>query len=250
MQTTTPIQTTPTTPDDLQERSRELLLRSLVGVETLLDGGRRKAAASALRYLLRRSSDEVAREIIERATLVELARELDWEPPQRMDVRFVPATPVERRHVEPRLLTRDELAKDRASRAGDAAAAVYLAEQQPAPIDDKTGWDQPVWGNIDYDLAALYDLRGAPCLGCHLERTRADLRNPDGLCVDCRETSGLTRESVIQRDCAAVAERNTGEQAAELLRAAWKKAGRAADKAVIAAWVAEHKDLLAASPAS
>ena len=63
-------------------------------------------------------------------------------------------------------------------------------------------------------------------------------------------TSGLTRESVIQRYCAAVAERNTGEQAAELLRAAWKKAGRAADKAVIAAWVAEHKDLLAASPAS
>ena len=27
MQTTTPIQTTPTTPDDLQERSRELLLQ-------------------------------------------------------------------------------------------------------------------------------------------------------------------------------------------------------------------------------
>ena len=45
-----------------------------------------------------------------------------------------------------------------------------------------------------------------------------------------------------------MAERNTGPQAAELLRAAWKKAGRAADKAVIAAWVAEHKDLLAADP--
>ena len=71
MQTTTPIQTTPTTPDDLQERSRELLLP---GAGRRRDPARRRAgaqaAASALRCLLHRSSDEVAREIIERATLV------------------------------------------------------------------------------------------------------------------------------------------------------------------------------------
>jgi hypothetical protein len=41
-----------------------------------------------------------------------------------------------------------------------------------------------------------------------------------------------------------VATTNTGARATELLRAAWSKAGRAADKAVIAAWVAAHPDLL------
>ena len=244
MQTTTPTQTASPTPDDLQQRSRELLLTSLVGVETLLDGGKRRAAAAALRSLLNRSSDEAAREIIEHAAVFELAREMNWEPPQRPDVRYVAPTPVERRHGEPQRLTRSELARARKSRAGDAAAAMYLNNQPPAAVDAKTGWDEPVWGNVDYDLAALYDLRGAPCLGCRLERTRADLANTDGLCVDCRETSGLTRESVIQRCCALVAERNTPTRATELLQAAWKKAGRPSDRAVIAAWVAGHKNLL------
>ena len=114
---------------------------------------------------------------------------------------------------------------------GDAAAAAYLSEQSPVPVE-QSGWDEPVWGGIDYDLAALTDLRGAPCLGCKLERTRADLANRDGLCTDCRDC-GLTRESVIQRYCALVA---AGPHAVQLLRRAWKKANRPTDKAIIAAW--------------
>ena len=249
MQTTTPTQPTSTTSttSDPQARAYELALQELVGVENLFDGGKRKAAAAALRSLLNRSSDGVAREILQRAAAQELAREINWVPPQRPDVRHVAPTPVERRHSEPRRLTREELNKDRADRAGDAAAAVYLAEQPPAPVDDKTGWDQPVWGDVDYDLAALYDLRGAACLGCRLERTRADLTNPDGLCTECRDTSGLTRAAVIERTCQDVATANTGDRATEILRDAWSKASRAADKAVIAAWVAAHKELLAAA---
>ena len=147
-----------------------------------------------------------------------------WVEPRREDVRFVPASQVTarrgpRRPADPR------------RHAGDAVAAAYLTEQSPVPVE-QSGWDEPVWGSIDYDLAALTDLRGAPCLGCKLERTRADLAHRDGLCTDCRD-SGLTRESVIQRYCAVVA---AGPHAVQLLRRAWTKADRPADKAVIAAW--------------
>jgi hypothetical protein len=238
MQTTTPTQTAPAT-DDPQQRSRELLLQELVGVEMLLDGGKRRAAAAALRSLLNRSSDELAREIVERAAVEELARELAWVEPQRPDVRFVPAGRVAVRRGERRAPD----AADQQRREGGALAAAYLAEQPPAPVDPQTGWDEPVWGSLDYDLAALTPLCGRPCLGCKLERTRADLANPDGLCVDCRD-AGLTRQTAIQRNCQLVATNNTGARATELLRATWSKAGRTADKAVIAAWVAAHQDLL------
>ncbi len=241
MQTTTTDQPTPTATDP-HERSRDLMLQALVGVEMLVDGGKRQAAAAALRGLLRRSSDELAREIVERAALVELARELDWVPPQRQDVRYVPGSRVTVSQGERRTPT----PADRRHREGDAAAAAYLAEQPPASVEEDTGWDVPVWGDLDYDLAALADLRGAPCLGCRLERTRADLAVADGLCTDCRDTGGLTRESVIQSCCLLVATNNTGARAVELLQAAWKRASRATDRAVIAAWVADHQGLLAA----
>jgi hypothetical protein len=224
--TSTPTPTPPasTTTADPHDRSRELLCQELIGVENLLDAGKRTAAASALRSLLNRTSPELAAEITERAALQELARAMAWVEPRREDVRFVPASQVTarrgpRRPADPR------------RHAGDAMAAAYLTEQSPVPVE-QSGWDEPVWGSIDYDLAALTDLRGAPCLGCKLERTRADLAHRDGLCTDCRD-SGLTRESVIQRYCAVVA---AGPHAVQLLRRAWTKADRPADKAVIAAW--------------
>lgn len=73
MNTTTPTFLAPTTTVDPQERARELLLQELVGVENLLDGGKRQAAAAALRSLLNWSSPEVAREVLERAAAQELA---------------------------------------------------------------------------------------------------------------------------------------------------------------------------------
>ena len=89
------------------ERSRELLCQELVGVEMLLDAGKRTAAASALRGLLNRTSPELAAEITERAALQELARAMAWVEPRREDVRFVPASRVTarrgpRRPADPR----------------------------------------------------------------------------------------------------------------------------------------------------
>jgi hypothetical protein len=227
MQTPTPTATLTSpasTTADLYERSRELVCQELVGVEMLLEAGKRTAAAAALRGRHNRTSPELAAEITARAALQELARERAWVEPRREDVRFVPASSVtarrgQRRPAEPR------------RHKGDAVATAYLSEQSPVPVE-QSGWDEPVWGSIDYDLAALTDLRGAPCLGCKLERTRADLADRDGLCTDCRDC-GFTRESVIQRYCAVVA---AGPHAVQLLRRAWKKADRLTDKAVIAAW--------------
>lgn len=234
MQTTSP--TPPATNVNPQERARELVLQSLLGIEILLDGGKRKAAATALRCLLDRAGHDVAADIAERAAVQELTRDEGWVQPRPANVRYVPPSRVRVRRgpVRP---------ADPRRQAGDAAAAAYLAGQDPAPIET-SGWDEPVWGNLDYDLAALTDLRGAPCLGCKLERTRADLGNPDGLCVDCRD-SGLTRELAIHRYCAVVADRNAAPQTTDLLRKAWTRATRAADKAVIAAWVTEHQDRVA-----
>ena len=66
--TSTPTPTPPaSTTADPYERSRELLCQELVGVEMLLDAGKRTAAASALRSLLNRTSPELAAEITERA---------------------------------------------------------------------------------------------------------------------------------------------------------------------------------------
>jgi hypothetical protein len=236
MQMTSPVESVPN--PELRERAQELFELSLTGVERLVEGGKGKAAAAALRTLLRRASPEQAAGILERGAVAELAREQGWEPPRRKDV-WVPPSPVKTCQGEPVRLTREGLAQKRTQRRGDAAAAMYLTEQDPAPVG-KSGWDEPVWGNIDYDLAALYDLHGAPCLGCLLERTRTDLANRDGLCVDCRE-GGLTRELVIQRCCALVADRNTAERTTELLRRAWKRADRPADQAVITEWVAQHQ---------
>jgi hypothetical protein len=147
--------------------------------------------------------------------------------PQRPDIRYVPGGQVQRRRGEPTLLTRAELAQHQAQRRGDAVAAAYLAEQDPAAAEQvrpgEPGRDEPVWGNLDYDLYALADLHGPACLCCRIERTRADLANPDGLCVECRD-NGFTRKGVIDGYCTLVAERNPGQRDADLLREAWNRA--------------------------
>ena len=232
---------------DLQERSRELWSQDLLGIEMLLARGNRGDAAAALRTLLNRSDPDQARELLERAALQELAREVAWQQRAgqlpRRDGRWVPPSRVRVRRVRPQPAGPRRL-------AGDAAAAAYFAEH--ASIHDgnhdvtdaeEPRRNEPIWGGPDYDRAALPGVRGRACIGCRLERTRADRANRDGLCVHCRE-GGLTRELVIQRDCALVAGTNPGSRAVELLRAAWKRATRDDDRAVITAWVAEHTDLL------
>ena len=127
--------------------------------------------------------------------------------------------------------------------AGAAAADAYLAEQEPAPVEPG-GWDEPVWGTRVDDfgaLVAMVPLNGGPCLHCRLERTPADLANPDGLCADCRD-AGLTREAAIRARCADIAARAGAR--ARGPRGVDAQPPRPADQAVIAAWVAEHTGLL------
>ena len=231
---------------DLRERSRELWNQDLLGIDMLLARGNRGDAVAALGTLLNRSDPDQARELLEQAALQELARGTAWQEhagrPQRRDVRWVPPSRVRVRRVRPRPV-------EPRRPAGDAASAAYFAEHATAfdatqiANTEAPHPTQPIWDGPDYDRAALPGLRGAACIGCKLERTRADRANPDGLCVHCRE-GGLTRELVIQRDCALVAGANRGPRAVELLRAAWKRATRDDDRAAITAWVGEHADLL------
>ena len=250
-QTTPPASRTRDVSVDPQDEARELVGQELTAIEVLLDLGDRRAATAALRSLLRRSSAELAEEILRNAAAAELARGTGWVEPRRRDVRFVPPGRVRVRREQTRISNTD--GRGRAGdavrdAAGDAEVAAYLAAQPPAEVDPRTGWDVPVWGALDYDRVAVPALRGAPCPGCQLERTPADRANPDGLCVDCRDTSGLTRERVIARRCELVVAAHPAARATELLRAAWSRAGRPADRQVIAAWVAQHQTLL--TPAS
>ena len=229
---------------DVRQRARELWDQDLLGIDTLVARGHRDDAIAALVTLLNRSDPDQARELLEHATLQELAREAQWQGhighSQRRDVRWVPPSRVRVRRVArlrpaaPRRL------------AGDAAAAAYFAEHHASDHDvatvEEPQRDRPVWDGPDHDRAAVPGLRGAACIGCKLERTRADRANPDGLCIHCRE-GGLTRELVIQRSCALIADANPGPRAIELLRAAWKRAARDDDRNVISAWVAAHTDL-------
>ena len=219
MQTATPTPPASTTTADPHERSRELLCQELIGVENLLDAGKRTAAASALRSLLNRTSPELAAEITERAALQELARAMAWVEPRREDVRFVPASQVtarrdpRRRPADPRRHEGDAMPPPPTSPSSHRSRSSSRAGTSRSGAASTTTWPRST------------DLRGAPCLGCKLERTRADLAHRDGLCTDCRDSRGLTRESVIQRYCARRSPL-APPHAGGLLRRAWTKADR------------------------
>ena len=76
-------------------------------------------------------------------------------------------------------------------------------------------------------------------MGCHLERTPADVARGDGVCADCR-ADGLGRDPIVVR-CEAIlaAAVRRGPWARRELRRLWNAAD-AADRATITAWVAAH----------
>jgi len=229
----------PTT-DDLSTA----LWTELAQIDELVANGDKGPALRRARRILDHADGAARVELADLVANLEQARDADWQPPQPADLRrYVPASRVAVRRAAPRPVTRrrDD---------GAAAAHAYLAEQQPAPVEPG-GWDEPVWGKRVDDfgaLVAMVPLNGGPCLHCRLERTPADLANPDGLCADCRD-AGLTREAAIRAGCTDIAAR-AGAHAREVLRAAWTRSRRPADQAVIAAWVAEHAALLAPATAA
>lgn len=108
---------------------------------------------------------------------------------------------------------------------------------------------------LDYDKAAVADLRGMPCVSCWLERSVADAAGnrvgteagDDGLCGDCREAgrpgipelpAGHTRADAVAARCAFITE-HTGSGARSILRWEWKRADPQ-DRDLITAWVCSH----------
>jgi hypothetical protein len=219
------------------------LWTALADIDVLVAKGDKGQALRRARRILDHGDGAARAELADLIANVEQARDADWQPPQPAGRRrYVPASRVQVRRAAPRPVTggRDD---------GAAAADAYRAEQEPAPVEPG-GWDEPVWGKRVDDfgaLVAMVPLTGGPCLHCRLERTPADLANPDGLCADCRD-AGLTRESAIRARCADITAR-AGAHARVVLRAAWTHSRRPADQAVIAAWVAEHTALLAPATA-
>jgi hypothetical protein len=159
-------------------------------------------------------------------------RQVRWVPPSRVRVRRGPVTAP-------------------AARSGDSGViASYLAETTGAG-EDAPQTERPIGYELDYDLAAVHPVRGTPCVGCWIERTRADQRpeQDDGLCGECRETghrgipalpAGHTRADAVRARCQHIADTDTtGRGGLPTLRAEYRRASTA-DRAVIAAWVNDH----------
>lgn len=134
----------------------------------------------------------------------------------------------------------------RRSRDGDAAATSYLATRGGV-VDDPQPQQRPDGYTIDYDRVALDGLRAPVCLGCHLERTPADVRVGDGVCADCR-ADGLGRDP-MQLRCEAVlaAAVRRGPWARRELRRLWDAAD-AAGRASIEAFVAANNHRVPPAP--
>ncbi|WP_436501683.1 hypothetical protein [Actinokineospora sp. HUAS TT18] len=117
--------------------------------------------------------------------------------------------------------------------------------------------DQPQRGEqsdgyaIDYDRAALYPLRALPCLLCGVERSSADRRRGDSLCLDCHERgrTGITPPAtsaageLIAR-CEHHARHNHPTAARVQLRADYKRLTDRRGREFIAAWVNANRALI------
>ena len=169
-------------------------------------------------------------------------RQVRWVPPSRVRVRRGPGS----------------AAPARSGDSGDSGIVLsYLAETDPAPGEVReSGAERPLGYELDYDLAAVHPVRGTPCVGCWIERTRADQRRgqDDGLCGECRDAGhcgipalpvGHTRADAVRARCRFIADADTtGQGGLPTLRAEYGRANKA-DRAVIAAWVSDHLASLA-----
>jgi hypothetical protein len=159
-------------------------------------------------------------------------RQVRWVPPSRVRVRHGPVTTPART-------------------GGDSGVITgYLAETDGPVADDRGETGRPIGYELDYDLAALYPVKGAPCCRCWIERSRADQGRPDGLCGECRDAghpgipalpAGHTRADAVRARCQFIAASDTtGQGGLPTLRAEYRRA-TAADRAVIAAWVTDQR---------
>ncbi len=177
----------------------------------LLDLGDRVGARRIVRRVLDRAAPELLGE------LADLATDLGWArrtaPPQRGGApRCSPGaaarSAVRVRPVPAPGLTRPAGARGtwptpagRRGRDGGGEVASYLATR--GGVDDAPE-PRRARPRLHHRLRPRRPggLRAAVCLGCHLERTPADVGRGDGVCADCR-ADGLGRNPIVLR-CEAI----------------------------------------------
>lgn len=109
--------------------------------------------------------------------------------------------------------------------------------------------DKPYRNRLDYDLAAVPDIRTLPCVSCGIERRRADAtpipprRTDDGLCTDCRDDhTGIPdhNQHPLEARCTYLATTHPPEAALALLRRDWRALRNPAHRHIIETWIRDH----------
>lgn len=154
----------------------------------------------------------------------------------------------------------------------DAKAAKYFTAKDAAPrhviqVTEQSNRraDDVYASGLDYDRAAVADVRNLPCVSCWIERADADAASDrvqaghgdDGLCLNCRETgqTGIpelpaphTRATAIEARCAFIAQ-YTGKAARELLRSEYARYTDTYAKATVHYWADAFLSKPAKAPA-
>ncbi|WP_280182434.1 MobF family relaxase [Nocardia cyriacigeorgica] len=150
-----------------------------------------------------------------------------------------------------------------AGKPGIAGQSPQHGIWNPQP-DNRTAPDQPLRGglwnrdkqrdkpypdHLDYDRAAIPDLRTLPCVSCGIERRRADAtpipprRTDDGLCTDCRDDhTGIPdhNQHPLEARCTYLANTHPPEAALALLRRDWRALRNPAHRGIIETWIRDH----------
>ncbi|TLG00310.1 hypothetical protein FEK35_23995 [Nocardia cyriacigeorgica] len=109
--------------------------------------------------------------------------------------------------------------------------------------------DKPYRDRLDYDRAAVPDLRTLPCVSCGIERRRADAtpipprRTDDGLCTDCRDDhTGIPdhNQHPLEARCNYLANTHPPEATLALLRRDWRTLHNPAHRHIIETWIHNH----------
>lgn len=130
-------------------------------------------------------------------------------------------------------------------------AVVVAYQRDRAGMDDvPERAERPAGYALDYDRAAVPDLRATPCVRCWLERSTTDYsgEQDDGLCADCRDKGrpgipvlppDYTRADAVEARCAFIAE-HFPAAARKLLRRYWHQCTDPDDRATVATCVQRH----------
>ncbi|WP_280206526.1 MobF family relaxase [Nocardia cyriacigeorgica] len=110
--------------------------------------------------------------------------------------------------------------------------------------------EKPYRDRLDYDRAAVPEIRTLPCVSCGIERRRADAtpipprRTDDGLCTDCRDDhTGIPdhNQHPLEARCTYLANTHPPEATLALLRRDWRALRNPAHRHIIETWLHNHQ---------